>query len=71
VAWGYEINPGKSLNGANSRIINGPGTKSRLLEGPETFLAPKWPLANGAWGYEFNPGKSLSGDSSRIQNNDL
>ena len=27
-------------NGASSRILNGPGTKSRLFEGPETFLAP-------------------------------
>ena len=40
MAWGCEINPLKSLNGAISRILNGPGTKLRLLEGPETFFAP-------------------------------
>ena len=34
-----EINPSKSLYGAISRILNGPGTKSRLFEVPETFLA--------------------------------
>jgi len=37
------MNPWKSLNGAISRILNGPGAKSRLFEGPETFLA----LLNG------------------------
>ena len=26
--------------GYSSRILDGPGTKSRLYEGPETFLAP-------------------------------
>ncbi len=34
--WGYyEINPWKSLIGAISRILIGPGTKSWLLEGPK------------------------------------
>ncbi len=37
MAGHYEINRGKSLNGASSRILNGPCTKSRLLEGPETY----------------------------------
>jgi len=39
VAGCLEINPSKSLYGAISRILNGPGTKSRLFEVPETFLA--------------------------------
>ena len=38
-AGGCEINPWKLLI---SRILNGPGTKSRLLEGPETFWPIKW-----------------------------
>jgi len=41
VAGCLEINPSKSLYGAISRILNGPGTKSRLFEVPETFLAQK------------------------------
>ncbi len=40
MAWCCKFYPAKSLNGASSRILNGPGTKSRLFEGPETFLAP-------------------------------
>ncbi len=38
----YEINPWKSLNGAISRILNGPGTKSKLFKRPETFWPLKW-----------------------------
>jgi len=30
MAWSYEINPAKSLNGAGLWILNGPGTKSRF-----------------------------------------
>ena len=40
MTWFCEIYPAISLNGASARILNGPGTKSRLFEGPETFLAP-------------------------------
>jgi len=34
-----KINPSKSLYGDISRILNGPGTKSRLFEVPKIFLA--------------------------------
>ena len=44
-AWGYEFNPGKSLNGASSRILHVPGKKSRFLERPETFFPLKWSRA--------------------------
>jgi hypothetical protein len=30
--------PAKSLNGASPRILNGPGTKSRLFEGARDFF---------------------------------
>ncbi len=33
--------PAKSLNGASSRSQNGPGTKSRLFEGPKKSRAPQ------------------------------
>jgi hypothetical protein len=36
----YEINPGKSQNGAILRILNGPGTKWRLFE-KSSFVDPK------------------------------
>ncbi len=35
VAWCCEIYTAKLLNGSSSRILNGPGTKSRLFEGPK------------------------------------
>jgi len=38
MAGDWEINPWKSLNGAISRILNGPGIKLRLLEVSATFL---------------------------------
>jgi len=31
MAWSYEINPAKSLNGAGLWILNGPGTKSSVF----------------------------------------
>ncbi len=46
MVWCCGFYPAKSLNGASSRILNGPGTKSRLFEGPKTF----W----GAWDF-FGP----------------
>ncbi len=35
VAWCCGFYPAKSLNGPSSRILNGPGTKSWLFEGPK------------------------------------
>jgi hypothetical protein len=41
VAWCCGFYPAKSLNGPSSRILNGPGTKSRLFEGPKKSRAPQ------------------------------
>ena len=56
VAWGCKINPAKSLNGASSRILNGPGTKSRLF----WPLKWSWATARGDFGAKKvkNPSKS-------------
>jgi len=40
VAWCNKIYPAKSLNGASSMIVNGPGSKSILFEGARYFLGP-------------------------------
>jgi hypothetical protein len=55
-----EIYLAKSLNGASSRILNCPGTKSRLFEGPETVFG----LINGTSDSEGDFGaKKVEGPS--------
>jgi len=49
MAWSYEINPAKSLNGASSRLLNGPLQKIETFRGAKIFLAalvPFWGQTN-------------------------
>ncbi len=50
VLWNLPCQIITTVNGASSRILNGPGTKSRFSEGPETFLAPEMSDSEGHFG---------------------
>jgi len=61
MAWSYEINPAKSLNGASSRLLNGPLQKISTFRGAQDFFG----LLNGTRRQPsaINPAKSLNGAS--------